>query len=216
MLKHILLITVLFITFYSATAQGVPSSATNTKRFSILAGLNQPLVFHGFNIEVNYYTKKWVFDYSHGFGLHVDGKFAGGEYEAQHIDFKITHSFGAGIGYRFTEAFNLRFEPKIHCYQTYMEGDPQTKVHSIANFNTYTLGLGAYYRWLPFKNTHTPAKGITIVPSVRYWYKVASDLPDNEFSYQNSKTGKSETIKAPNIGIANTPLLINVSVGYSF
>jgi len=215
MLKNILLLSTLFITVCSATAQS-RSSAINTKRFSILTGLNQPIAFRGFNIEVNYYTKKWVFDYSHGFGLHVDGKFAGGDYEAQHINFKITHSFGAGIGYRFTEAFNLRFEPKIHCYQTYLEGAQQTKANSLANFNTYTLGLGAYYRWLPFKNARSMANGITIVPSVRYWYKVASDLPDNEFSYQNSKTGKSETFKAPNIGIANTPLLFNVSVGYSF
>lgn len=217
MSKNIISIAFLLVLASSVVAQSSSfSNGSNAPRFSIVSGLNQPLVFRGFNIEANYWTKKWVFEYSHGFGLHVDGKFVGHEYEAQHINFKITHSFGAGIGYRFTEAFNLRFEPKIHSYQTFLEGDKQIKANSIANFNTYTLGLGAYYRWLPFRNATGIAKGITVVPSVRYWYKVASNLDNDSFTYANRKTGKTQSFQAPNIGISNTPFLFNISVGYSF
>jgi len=216
-MKNIIFIALLLTLAIASVAQSSSSSnGANDQHFSIITGLNQPLVFHGINIEADYYTKKWVFEYSHGFGLHVDGKLLGNEYEAQHINFKITHSFGGGIGYRFTEAFNLRFEPKIHMYETFFEGDKQTKANSIANFNTYTLGFGAYYRWLPFKHASGFAKGITVVPSVRYWYKVASSLENDSFVYANNKTGKKETLKAPNIGISNTPVVLNISVGYSF
>jgi hypothetical protein len=218
MSKNLLAIA-LFMAFAGTANAQSPEKTNNSftgKRFSVLFGLNQPLVFKGFNAEVNYWTKKWVFDYSHGVGLHVDGKMIGNEYQDQHLDFKIKHSFGVGVGYRFTEAFNVRLEPKVHIYETYYEGDEQTRSNSIANFTTYTLGLGAYYRWLPFQKAGNALKGITVVPSVRYWQKVGSSLDNNAFTYQNTKTGKSQTFKAPNIGLSNTPFLFNVSVGYTF
>ena len=189
---------------------------TERNRFSLVFGLNQPIVLRGFNIEGNYWMKKWVIDYSHGFNLHADGKVVADEYERQKVNFKITHSLGLGIGYRFTKSFNLRFEPKLHIYETYFEGQDQSSEKSIVNFNTVTLGLGAYYRWLPFEKKAGFAKGITIVPSIRYWYKVGSSLPSNQHSYFNTLTNQNEILKAPNIGAANTPWIINVSVGYTF
>jgi hypothetical protein len=195
-----------------AQAQEVPEK----NRFSLVFGLNQPIVLKGFNAEGNYWMKNWVIDYSHGFNLHVDGKSVADDYERQQVNFKITHSLGLGIGYRFTKALNLRFEPKLHIYETYYEGQDESSGKSIVNFNTYTLGLGAYYRWLPFEKKEGFAKGITIVPSIRYWYKVGSSLPGDQFSYFNTLTNQNEILKAPNIGIANTPWIINVSVGYTF
>lgn len=212
----ILIITLYLLSFFSVAAQN-KSEATNTPyQWSILFGLNQPIVFKGFNAEVNYKTEKWIFDYSHGFNLHVDGSTLDNEYEHQKINFKITNSLGFGVGYRFTKAFNVRFEPKVHFYETYYDGQQETKSNSIANFTTYTLGIGAYYHWQPFENKNSFLKGITIVPSVRYWYQVDSTLDHNEFTYFNTQTNKTETFKAPNIGLANTPLVLNVSVGYSF
>jgi hypothetical protein len=185
-------------------------------KWSIVAGLNQPILLKGYNIEVNYFTKKMVFDYSHGFNLIANGSFVDKEYEDQKVNFKITNSVGIGIGYRFTENFNLRFEPKIHTYQTYYDDVDMEESNSIKNFTTTTLGLGAYYRWLPFAKNENALKGITIVPSVRYWYRVASTLDDDGFKYQNTLTNKEETLKSPNIGVANTPIIVNVSIGYSF
>lgn len=185
-------------------------------KFGIVFGLTQPLILRGFNIEVNYLTKKMIFDYSHGFNLHVDGSSLSQDYESQKINFKIKHSFGFGIGYRFTKAFNLRFEPKIHMYETYYNGKEEIKSNSIVNFNTYTLGLGAYYYIVPFKRKDNVLKGITIVPSARYWQKIGTTLNDNSFSYFNTETKRTETFNAPNIGIANTPFFLNISIGYTF
>ncbi len=195
-----------------AQAQEVPEK----NRFSVMFGLNQPLLLKGFNIEGNYWMKKWVIDYSHGFNLHADGELLSNEYERQQIDFKITHSLGLGIGYRFTKGFNLRFEPKLHIYETYYDGQEQSNTNSIVNFNTVTLGFGAYYRWMPFEKNKGFAKGITIAPSLRYWYKVDSSLPNDQHSYFNTRTNQNEILEAPNIGAANTPWIINVSVGYTF
>ena len=50
-------------------AQNAPFSDEKF-RFSLVFGLNQPIVTQGFNLEANYYTKYFVFDYSHGFNLH--------------------------------------------------------------------------------------------------------------------------------------------------
>ncbi len=199
---------------FSLIAQAQEVSQKN--RFSVMFGLNQPIVLKGFNIEGNYWMKKWVIDYSHGFNLHADGEFLSNEYERQQIDFKITHSLGLGIGYRFTKGFNLRFEPKLHIYETYYDGQEQSNENSIVNFNTVTLGFGAYYRWMPFEKNKGFAKGITIAPSLRYWYKVDSSLPNDQHSYFNTRSNQNEILKAPNIGAANTPWIINVSVGYTF
>lgn len=214
----ILIITLYLLSFFSVAAQNKSEAAKaqEPNQWSILFGLNQPIVFKGFNAEVNYKTEKWIIDYSHGFSLHVDGTALDNEYEDQKINFKIAHSLGFGVGYRFTKAFNVRFEPKVHIYETYYDGQRETKANSIANFTTYTLGIGAYYNWQPFENKEGFLKGITIVPSIRYWYQIDSTLDHNEFTYFNTQTNKTETFKAPNIGLANTPLVLNVSVGYSF
>jgi hypothetical protein len=201
----------LFISFISQ-AQDV----SEKNRFSLVFGLNQPILLRGFNVEGNYWMKKWVIDYSHGFNLHADGKFVDSEYERQRVNFKITHSLGIGVGYRFTKSFNLRFEPKLHIYETYYEGQVQSGTNSIVNFNTYTIGFGAYYRWLPFEKKDGFAKGITIVPSIRYWYKVVSSLSGDQHTYFNTVTNQNEILKAPNIGAANTPWIFNISVGYTF
>lgn len=205
-------VTIICLFSFSSQAQ----DAKEQKRFSLVFGLNQPILLKGFNFEGNYWMKKWVIDYSHGFGLHADGKFLAEEYERQKVNFKITHSLGFGIGYRFTRSFNLRFEPKLHIYETYYEGQNQSSAQSIINFSTYTVGLGAYYRWLPFENKAGFSKGITVVPSIRYWYKVGSSLAGDQFSYLNAATNQNEILRAPNIGAANTPWIVNVSVGYTF
>lgn len=206
-----LFIALLFFSFVMQ-AQVAPKK----NRVSLVFGLNQPILLRGFNVEGNYWMKKWVIDYSHGFNLHADGKFVAREYENQRVNFKITHSLGIGLGYRFTKSFSLRFEPKLHIYETYYEGQVQSSSNSIFNFNTYTLGFGAYYRWLPFEKKDGFAKGITIVPSIRYWYKVGSSLSGDQHSYFNTATNQNEILKAPNIGAANTPWIFNVSVGYTF
>lgn len=183
---------------------------------SLVFGLNQPLVTKGFNFEVDYWTKKFVFDYSHGFGLEFTDNLISKEAKDQHLAFNITHSVGFGLGYRFTEKFNLRFEPKMHVWEMYYDDAFKSSVGRIKKYTTYTLGLGAYYRWTPFEKKQNALRGLTVVPNVRWWPNVGSSLKDNKYTYFNERTQQTETHNANNIGISNSPFFINVSVGYTF
>jgi len=183
---------------------------------SLVFGLNQPLVLHGFNFEANYWTKKFVIDYSHGFGLRFRDNLVPPEARGQHLAFNITHSLGVGFGYRFTESFNLRIEPKLHIWQMYYDDAFRMDGGRIKTYTTYTLGLGAYYRWMPFGNSEGALRGITIVPSLRWWPNVGSSLKNNEYEYYNLHTEKTEVHRANNIGVSNTSWFVNVSVGWTF
>jgi hypothetical protein len=205
-------------TFYFISCLLVASNVTAQRKLpevSLLFGLNQPIVTHGFNFEVNWWMKKFVIDYSHGFGLKFRDNLVTPEARDQHLAFNITHSLGIGFGYRFTENFNLRIEPKIHVWEMYYDDQFKSPQGKIATYNTYTLGLGAYYRWMPFAKKEGLIRGLTIAPSARWWPNVATSLNKNEVRYQNLETGKEEIHKANNIGVSNTPFFVNVSVGYT-
>jgi hypothetical protein len=183
---------------------------------SIVFGLNQPLVLKGFNFEVDYWMKKFVLEYSHGFALEFTGGLVSQEAQDQRLSFHIRNSLGIGLGYRFTDAFNLRLEPKWHQWDVYYDDAFRKPEGKITSYNTFTLGLGAYYEWLPFEKKNNALRGVTIVPSIRWWPTVASSLQDNEYSYHNKFTDRQEIHEANNIGIANSPLFLNISIGYTF
>jgi hypothetical protein len=212
-MKKVLGILLITIGILQSQAQ---NSNESDKQLSVLFGLNQPILLRGFNVEGNYWMKKWVIDYSHGFNLHLDGEFVNDELEAQQIDLLVTHSLGLGVGYRFTKGFNLRFEPKLHLFQAYYKGEAQQESNMIEKYSTVTIGVGAYYRWMPFEKRDSFLKGITIAPSVRFWPNVYNSLTDDQFQYSNKLTGQAETHNVVNIGAKNTPWIVNVSVGYTF
>ncbi len=199
-----------------ALISGSVATAQRSQEVSVVFGLNQPIVTQGFNFEVNWWTKKFVVDYSHGFGLKFRDDLVTSSARDQRLAFNITHSLGIGFGYRFTESFNLRIEPKIHVWEMYYDDQFKTSSGKIKTYNTYTLGLGAYYRWTPFATRDGAIRGLTISPSARWWPNVGTSLKNNELVYQNVKTGREEVHKANNIGVANTPFFVNVSVGYTF
>ncbi|MFN8714909.1 MAG: hypothetical protein ACK5Z2_18825 [Bacteroidota bacterium] len=203
------------LVFTSAYALRTDSALTYQPKFSVLFGLNQPIVLGGFNAELNYWTKRFVVDYSHGIQLKMPGELIGGEVERQQLDVKIPHTLGFGFGYRITNGLNLRLEPKLHIFELYNKDDAQLTANRIARYFTFTLGLGAYYRWMPFQKKANALKGITIAPSVRWWPNISSSLTDDKLNY-TSKTGQQLTHNALNIGVQNTPWIINISVGYSF
>jgi hypothetical protein len=174
----------------------------------------QPTVLKGFNVEVNYFTKRMSFDYSHGISLDPATV---GKYKDQKVAIHLPYSTGFGVGYRFSSFLDLRFEPKLHSWEIYHNGDTQNKSSLITSFKTVTLGLGLYYRYMPFRNSESKfLQGITTTVNVRWWQNVSSTLTNNKFSYANKITGNSETLKTPNIGIANTPLIVNMGIGYTF
>jgi hypothetical protein len=216
MKKHsIVCIAVLLMSITTAFAQiKNRKELLYSNKFSLLFGTIQPAVLSGFNMEVNYTTKRLIFDYSHGVSLDPPTV---GNYKTQKVALHLPYSTGFGIGYRFSSFFDVRFEPKLHSWEVYNEDDAQNISNKIKDFKTVTLGVGAYYRYMPFKNSNNKIlQGITTSTSLRYWQNVGSTLRNDEFSYLNKSTGKMETLKAPNIGLANSPIIFNIGIGYTF
>ncbi|MDN5396727.1 MAG: hypothetical protein L0G39_16255 [Chryseobacterium sp.] len=187
-----------------------------SNRVSVLAGLIQPILLKGGNIEVTYFSKKMSFDYSHGFLLNMSGGTITGDAKTQHLAYHLPYSTGFGVGYRFTSYFDVRIESKMHSWEVYYDGETQNKSNLIKAYKTYSLGLGAYYRYMPFHKKDNWLQGITTSTSLRWWPNVASSLTDNKFTYYNKFSNKDETLKASNIGIAGSQFLINLSIGYTF
>jgi opacity protein-like surface antigen len=214
-MKKIFLVVALATTLFSIASAQTKSQNERlySNKFSLLFGLLQPTVAKGFNAEVNYTTKRMIFDYSHGISLDPPTV---GDFKTQKLALHIPYTTGFGIGYRFSSFFDVRFEPKLHSWEIYNEGAVQNEDTKIADFRTVTLGFGAYYRYMPFKNSENKfLQGITTSMSIRYWQNVSTTLDNDEFSYTDGQK-KTQTIKAPNIGIANTPIIFNISVGYTF
>lgn len=210
--NHVLVLALSFLPFLMALGQSQKPLDT---RINLLFGLNQPLLVKGFNIEGNFFYKRLAFDYSHGVSLNLEGPTLVGEASRQQLAVHLPYTTGFGVGYRFTEWFNLRLEPKWHRFEVYPGGAPQTQEHLIQAYNTFTLGLGAYINWRPFKKLKHPLKGIMISPSIRYWPRLSSSLENDQFTYYNEATGQQETHDALAIGFGNTPWVFNISVGYS-
>lgn len=210
-------ITLILVFAFLLNSQAQQSSKEQfDTRINVLFGLTQPLIAKGFNIEGNFFYKRLAFDYSHGVSLDFSGNTVSGEVKEQHLQVHIPYTTGFGLGFRFTEWLNLRVEPKWHRFEIYYEDESQSESNGIVGYNTFSLGLGAYANWRPFKNIQNPLKGIMIAPSIRYWPTVSSSLTDDKFVYDNRITGKTETHNRMEAGINNTPIVFNISVGYSF
>jgi hypothetical protein len=215
MKKSILAVYIAFMAVATSFAQStVKQDFLYSNKFSVLAGLIQPMVLNGGNIELNYFTKRVSFDYSHGFSLNPP---VVGDFKNQNVVLHLPYSTGFGVGYRFSSFFDLRFEPKLHSWEVYYKDDARNNSNRIIDFKTITLGIGAYYRYFPFRNSENKfLQGITTSTSLRYWQNVGTTLSNDEFAYHNKISGKTETLKAPNIGFANTPILFNIAIGYTF
>ena len=210
-MKKAILIIVTLLTFGSSFAQKSKNELED--RVSLVFGMNQ-LMVQGFNVEGNIFWKRLAFDYSHGISLNFDNNLLTGDAQEQGLAIHLPYSTGFGVGYRFNDWFNLRAEPKWHKFDLFYDGEAQTAENMIDSYTTFTLGLGAYITWLPFKNKDNFLKGFTVAPSLRYWPKV-SDSIDGSLEYDNKLTGETETHEALEIGFGNTPFFVNVSLGYS-
>jgi hypothetical protein len=186
------------------------------KRINVLFGLSQVAVAHGFNVEFNYISKRLIFDYSHGVSLEFEGSTVPADLRKQGIAVKMPWTTGFGIGYRLKEWINFRLEPKFHRFEFYYAGENQAKTDEITSYNTFSLGLGIYGNLRPFKKGDNFLSGLMISPSIRYWPTISSTLKENKFIYFNKQTGMNEEIRTLDPGIGFTPLVINISIGYTF
>lgn len=209
-MKYLLILLSILVS-YNTQAQKVnfPSRA------NLVFGIGQ-LTQGGFNVEGNVFYKCLAFDYSHGIGLKIkNSQLEKGNDKDQSLSIKLPWTTGFGLGYRFTDWLNLRVEPKWHRYELYHEGEEFKTTNPLGEYTTFTLGLGLYVNWAPFRKMNNFLKGIMIAPNVRWWPKVSSTLENDELVYDNKITGNQEVHKAREIGIANTAFFFNISIGYS-
>lgn len=204
----------LFLLLFSAqvlTAQ----QAKFENRVNLVFGLGQ-ITQGGFNVEGNLFYDRFVFDYSHGVALSVtNDQLEPGNDRNQGLDIHLPWTTGFGVGYRFTDWLNLRLEPKWHKYELYYHDTDYTNQNLIADYTTFTLGLGLYANWRPFKRQNNLLRGFMIVPNFRWWPKISSSLEGNQLSYYNTQSESQEVHQAREIGLGNTPFFYNISVGYS-
>jgi hypothetical protein len=184
------------------------------ERVNLLFGLTQ-VVAHGFNIEGDYIRDRLIVDYSHGVALQYQTNQVPDYLKTQGVEVYVPWTTGFGIGYRFTEWLNARIESKWHRFEYYYAGDLEARKAQIASCEAFSLGLGVYADFRPFKNKHGFLKGLMIAPSVRYWPTLSSHWNGGP-EYYNSVTMKQEELKTPNGGLGLTPWVVNVSIGYSF
>lgn len=187
---------------------------------AVNAGLLQPLVLGGANLEVDLRWRHLVLAYSHGWNLELT-EALGEEMTRQRVSLRIPYTTGVGIGGtlelpRLRSLVDLRFEAKIHRFSAAYDSQDGRRRTQIADYRTYTLGAGAYWTVLPFRDRTDALRGINLSTSVRFWPNVDTSLRDDAVRYANATTNRDETHHAANIGIANTPLIVNVSLGYVF
>jgi len=172
---------------------------TATKYWNLVFGMSQPLILKGGNIEVNYLTEKWVFEYSHGWSLDLnaspDEKALTDTERTQGLSIFVPYSTGGGIGYRFTPEFNLRVEFKQHKFQA------TNSTKQTIKYTTQDLGIGAYYFYQPFKQHN-----FLVVPSIRYWPTINTSLDNDIAVFENG-----EVHNAHDFGLFG-----NVSLGWQF
>ena len=214
LIKSIALVPLLFVCI-SLQAQ---SQDDKKYELAFLVGTIQPFLLDGGNVEVDFYTPKLVFNYSHGFSLDITGEnnTTVGDIEDQGLAIHFPYSTGFGVGYRLYKYVDVRLESKFHRFEVYYDGTDRTVVENqVVEYTTATLGVGTYFRWKPFEKKANILKGIFTSTSIRFWPKIYSSLDDGEISYFNVVTDQQEIHETANIGIANTPLIFNISIGYS-
>jgi hypothetical protein len=205
----------LILVMMAATLKASAQDWKSDERINLMFGLSQPILASGFNIEGNFIYDRFIFDYSHGVSLDFKDSSVPEYLRQQGVAVHMPYTTGFGLGYRITEWLNIRVEPKWHRFEFYYEDEPQNKGDQITAYDTFSLGAGLYGAYRPFKKQHNFLKGFLLAPSVRFWPTVHSSL-QGEYTYLNKNTQSDAEIKTLDPGILFTPLVINLSVGYTF
>jgi hypothetical protein len=184
-------------------------------RVALLAGLIQPIVLEGGNLELDVYYGRLVVGYSHGFLLNLRGGTVVGDAATQGLSFHLPFSSGLSVGYRFLEWLDVRLEGKVHRFETL---DAATGQH-LFSYTTVTFGFGVYAQYRPFYDFGVQAdewlQGFMLAASARFWPNIWTSLDRDQRTYTSPSTNAEEVHRANNIGIANTPFIFNLAIGYS-
>ncbi len=200
----------------TATSVSSTSYAESNTEVVVQAGLLQPVLLQGGNVEVDFNYKRFVLGYSHGFGLKLEGKYIVGEAKTQGLAYTLPFTTGVGVGYRVLDWLDVRAEAKWHKFEVHYDDSRNIEGGELFSYTTITLGAGVYGHWRPFGSRKDWLRGFNLSTSLRYWPNVATSLDSDKREYDNDFIGQRVTHNAANIGIANTPIIVNMSVGYAF
>jgi hypothetical protein len=179
-----------------AFAQSTPTN--DLGKFTLLTGLQQPILLRGANIGGMYITENnIVFEASFGFNLNYPT--TGNNADFSSVVSPFTGGFG--VGYHWN-GFVAAIEPKASTFRLTPKGG------SSFEYVTYTLGVGLYYNWYVWK-------GLVVQPTLKYWPRIASSLPNDKYGYTNSE-GQSISHTALTPGFGNSGLIAGVSIGWTF
>lgn len=172
-----------------------------SRKFSVMAGLSQWLLFRGGNLALEYKTGRLALEVSHGQGLDLNqlGGFALSSAERDAgTRVRVPWTTGFGVGYRITEHLHLLVEFKAHRYEVRAE-----EGSSVVNYTTFSIGPGAFYSI--YLGEH-----LFLEPNLRFWPNVGSTLDDNRVPLTRCD-GSSYEHQAHDFGFFG-----NVNLGYSF
>jgi len=184
-MKHAFLAAIL-ATFTSSVAFAAPPEAEAppvhnpyTTRGSVMAGLNQWLLFGGGNIAGQLKVGRWlVLELSHGQRLDL-GKVSFGRTKAERdagVSVEMPWTTGGGAGIQITPNLHVLLELKAHRYE--VRGFDRNEV---TRYTSFTVGPGVFYDIYLYK-------GFFIQPSARWWPTVASTYDKASFSREGGGT----------------------------
>ena len=182
----------------------------------VQAGLIQPVLLQGGNVEIDLNYKRFVLGYSHGFGLKLEGSNIIGEAKTQGLAYTLPFTTGIGAGYKVLDWLDVRAELKWHKFEVHYDDSRNIEGGDLFSYTTVTLGAGVYGHWRPFDSRKDWLHGFNLSTSLRYWPNLTTSLDSDKREYDNEFVGQRVTHNASNIGIANTAFIVNMSVGYAF
>ena len=168
-LLHVVIGSLLLVTPAVSRADGAPEGREPSLdpyhfRPSVMAGLNQWVLFGGGNLAAQAKVNRWVFEYSHGQGLHLDRVAAIALTEAERdagAKVEMVWTTGGGVGAEVTPNLHVLLEVKAHRYE--VEGARGDKLR----YTSFTVGPGVFYDLYLYK-------GLFVQPNLRWWPTVAS------------------------------------------
>ena len=169
-IRQVLLTSFLLLSVTVVQAQEL-SPTLNSYKFSVMAGVAQPILLRGVNIAGTYMTNHLYFEYSHGMFLHYE-KTGMTSSEKQNLSaIYVPYSTGGGVGYRFNNNLQAFWELKVHKFQPTVKSTSEK-----FSYNTFEMGPAISYRLFFNKN-----KSFFAEPVVRYWFTTAV-FGNNDFN----------------------------------
>ncbi|MCE3009628.1 MAG: hypothetical protein LW875_03330 [Proteobacteria bacterium] len=153
-----------FMVLIAAVMASTRSASAEPKQgLSVAAGLTQPLLFQGANIEIAYKTGRMMYEFSNGFNLKLH-KFESSltsEEKDEKLKLTLPWTTGIAVGYFLTDTIALALEASAHRYDVEIPGGEK------ASYTTYSVGPGLFY-------TKHFGENFFIQPVLRYWPNVGS------------------------------------------